>query len=66
MAVNGLYARGVFASSNMGTEGLFVRGLFGAGAGISSGTGVPGSDFGRRRRRQRRWWVIVFFIPFIL
>ena len=46
MAVNGLYARGLFASSNMGAEGLYARGLFGAGAGES--------DTGSRSRTSRR------------
>lgn len=67
MAVNGLYARGVFAASNMGTEGLYARGIFGAGAGLPS----SGADASDRHVRQsgvlmhliRAMRVIVFFLP---
>lgn len=63
MAVNGLYARGLFSASSMGTEGLYARGLFGAGAGVATDDEFADRRGVLWRRRHGGLWAL---IPFVL
>ena len=58
MAVKGLYARGCFTGSGMGTEGLYMRGIFGAGAGVSAG----GTRSRSGRNRSRGGLFVILFL----